>query len=171
MADQIDSANVNAITAPWNGLYINQYIQIVASRADTGMSEDQIFAQVPTAYETWKIDKEYKDLMVAGKYLKDSLCEMEKSSGPPPAIRSASARDRARRLRSRGYGTSLGEVISADEDWPEEGWADNQVDLLFDSYEARIEAKMRNRPFILDNDPTDCSGIPSRQALNKLEGS
>lgn len=38
------------------------------------------------------------------------------------------------------------------------------------SYDARIEAKMKNRPFLLDSDPTDCSGIIPRSRVQKLLG-
>jgi hypothetical protein len=167
MSGQIDSANVDAMMAPWGELYITQYIEMVGSKAFDGMEDRQIFAELPSAYETWKIDKEFKDIKAAGDVLRESLGGMEKKRKNPIAIRTDSARDRAKRLRSGGYGTSLGEVISADEDWPEEGWANSRIDL---PYAVRFKAKMRNRPFILDSDPTDRSGIASRHALKKLEG-
>jgi hypothetical protein len=38
------------------------------------------------------------------------------------------------------------------------------------SYDVRIEFKMKNRPFLLENDPTDRSGIIPRPRVSRMLG-
>lgn len=113
------------------------------------------------------MDKEYKDLHDAGTILERSVQDMEyRGSRRRPQAEHGVER-RARCLRSRGYGSGLGEVISVDEEWPEEGWA-SLIFLPDASFDARLEAKMKDRPFLLDNDPTDRSGIIPRSRVQKM---
>lgn len=130
-----------------------------------------IFTAPATKYEAWKMDKEYKDLCDASTILEQSVGNMEYRSSlrHPPAVHGVERR--ARRLRSRGFGSGLREVISVDEEWPEEGWA-SSILMPYANYDARLQFKMKDRPFLLDNDPTDRSGIIPRTRVSKmLEGS
>lgn len=115
------------------------------------------------------MDKEYKDLCNASTILEQTVEDIRhrRSLKIPPAVHGV--KRRAQRLRSRGFGSGLGEVISVDEEWPEEGWATSML-LPDASYDAKIQYKMKDRPFILDNDPTDRSGIiPRSRMLNMLK--
>lgn len=163
----MDTAFVQAVTSPWNGLFITQFIDYAMNRLVSGLPHSLIFTAPATEYEAWKIDKEFKDIQDAGNILQKSVQGMEYKG---PRIKSSyGIKERALRLRSRGYGSGLREVISVDEEWPEEGWA-SLMFLPDASYNARIEAKMKNRPFLLDSDPTDCSGIIPRSRVQKLLG-
>lgn len=127
-----------------------------------------IFAGPTTKYEAWKIEKEFNDLVQAKNILQKSVEDLEyKGSASKSAYEGV--RVRALRLRSRGYGSGLREVISVDEKWTDDGWA-SSIYLPDGSYDARIELKMRNRPFLLENDPTDRSGIIPRSQVQKMLG-
>lgn len=120
------------------------------------------------------MDKEYKDLQDARSILERSVesIEYKGTAGRIQAIHGVQRR--AARLRSRGYGSGLREVISVDEEWPEEGWASSLACLPDACYDARLRSKMResNRPFLLGNDHTDRSGIvPSSRVVKMLGGS
>lgn len=128
-----------------------------------------IFTSPATKYEAWKMDKEYKDLCNASTILEQSVQEINHKSyfKIPPAVHGV--KRRAQRLRSRGFGSSLGEVISVDDEWPEEGWATSMM-LPDASYDTKLRFKMKDkgRPFLLDNDPTDRSGIIPRSRMLKM---
>ncbi|KAL6900500.1 hypothetical protein GGI43DRAFT_383972 [Trichoderma evansii] len=163
----VDTAFFQAVTSPWNGLFITQFMDYATNRLFANLPHPLIFTAPATEYEAWKIDKEFKDLQDAGNTLQKSVQDMEYTG---PRIKSAYGIERrALRLRSRGYGSGLGEVISVDEEWPEEGWA-SLIFLPGTSYDTRIEAKMKNRPFLLDSDPTDRSGIIPNSRVQKLLG-
>ncbi|RFU73523.1 hypothetical protein TARUN_8737 [Trichoderma arundinaceum] len=166
--EQVDSANANALTVPWDSLHICQYIKHVKSMVDDKRTEAEIFAVIPTAYEAWKMQKEYADIRAGKEKLELSLKAIEKDHecrGPY----GVSIAGRARRLRSGGYASSLGEVTSIDENWPQ-GWALGRKWLPGVRYDTRFMSKVGERPFLLGSDATDCSGILSRRALRKQEG-
>lgn len=115
------------------------------------------------------MDKEYKDLYVAITTLEESVKAIKEKSRNRGSPATHIFHRRAQRLRSRGFGSGLREVISVDEQWPEEGWA---TSILFAdaSYDIRLRYKMqeKNRPFLLNKDPTDCSGIIPKSRVFKM---
>ncbi|KAM0513779.1 hypothetical protein ACHAPE_007606 [Trichoderma viride] len=167
----IDTAYFRAVLSPWNRLFISQFVEYVRAKMLVGIPLPLIFTSPATKYEAWKMDKEYKDLYVAITTLEESVKAIKEKScnrPPPPAH---GVKRRAQRLRSRGFGSGLREVISVDEEWPEEGWA-TSILLADASYDVRLQFRMqeKNRPFLLDNDPTDCSGIiPKSRVLKMLK--
>ncbi|KAL7784915.1 hypothetical protein V8C37DRAFT_420320 [Trichoderma ceciliae] len=169
---QVDSANANAnanaMETSWDNLLIAQYIKYVKSELADHKTKDEIFTVLPTPYETWRMEKEFKELKAAKKTLKQSL-EAFRVNHERRGHSGVSVRGRAQRLRSGGYGTGLKEVVSIKEGWPREGWANRRRWLPDVSYEARFIAKMKKRAFILDSDVTDLSGIVSRMALKEQE--
>ncbi|EHK49502.1 uncharacterized protein TrAtP1_010733 [Trichoderma atroviride] len=163
----VDTAFFHATMSPWNRLFISQFMDYAETKMLAGIPLPLIFAAPATKYEAWKMDKEYKDLCNASAILAQSVEHIRyKSSLRKPAAAHGLKR-RAQRLRSRGFGSGLGEVISVDEEWPEEGWASSM--LMPDApYDTRLRYKMRDRPFLLDNDPTDCSGIIPRSRVSRM---
>ncbi|PNP47938.1 hypothetical protein TGAMA5MH_00990 [Trichoderma gamsii] len=128
-----------------------------------------IFTSPATKYEAWKMDKEYKDLYVATTTLEKSVKAIKERTSIKSPPTAHGVKRRAQRLRSRGFGSGLREVISVDEEWPEEGWASSVV-LKGVSYDVRLQIRMKEkgRPFLLDNDPTDRSGIIPESRLLKM---
>ncbi|KAK6445134.1 hypothetical protein FP744_10001382 [Trichoderma asperellum] len=163
----VDTAFFQAVTVPWQSLFISQFIDYAQNRMLAGLPHPLIFTFPATEYEAWKMDKEYKDIKDAKNILQRSIQNMEYRGTPIHCV--CEIRQRALRLRSRGYGSGLREVISVDEVWPHEGWAS----LVFSpeaSYDARMEIKMRNRPLLIGNDPTDRSGIIPRSRVTRMSG-
>lgn len=115
------------------------------------------------------MDKEYKDLYVATTTLEKSVKAIKERTSIKSPPTAHGVKRRAQRLRSRGFGSGLREVISVDEEWPEEGWASSVV-LKGVSYDVRLQIRMKEkgRPFLLDNDPTDRSGIIPESRLLKM---
>ncbi|KAL7921288.1 hypothetical protein ACQKWADRAFT_327775 [Trichoderma austrokoningii] len=166
----MDTAFFHAVTSPFNRLFIAQFIDYAETKIHVGIPLPLIFTSPATKYEAWKMDKEYKDLQNARTTLERSMQDIEYKSTVARIHASHGVTRRARRLRSRGYGSGLGEVISIDEEWPEEGWASNLSCSPDASYDTRLESKMRDRPFLLENDPTDRSGIIPSSRLPKMLG-
>jgi hypothetical protein len=119
----MDTAFFNAVTSPWNRLLISQFVDYVEMKMIAGIPRPLIFTAPATKYEAWKMDKECKDLIDAKEILDESVKNMQYISSLGIPQPDHGLQRRARRLRSRGYGSGLREVISVDEEWPEEGWA------------------------------------------------
>lgn len=167
MSDQVDSAEPNAMSVAWDSLHVGRYIRYVEAMTQADMTAEETFTILPTDYETWKMEKELKDiedgLEIARKWMNEF--RMEHASRGPYGI---TVRERASRLRSGGYGSSLRKVTSIEDDW-DDPWDDHRVWLPEVSYEERFMAVMRERPFILNSDGTDRSGIISQKTFKKME--
>ncbi|KAL6693841.1 hypothetical protein J3F84DRAFT_350557 [Trichoderma pleuroticola] len=149
--DAPDSAKVNAMLVPQNRLQVVRFNDAIRERDfyETATLEEMARLTMPTAYETWKMEKEYADLREALGVTMQTLGEDERERDYRARLWTRSGCNRIDLFRSRGYGSSFGEAISIDEDWPEEDWASAglvQPDAPFD---VRLEAKMRMRPVLL----------------------
>ncbi|PKK50041.1 hypothetical protein CI102_4436 [Trichoderma harzianum] len=152
--DAPDSAKVNALLVPQNRLQVVRWNEAIRMREfyEHASLEELIQVTLPTEYETWKMEKEYADL-------KEALGVIHQTHGEDERERDHRARmwvcnrpgngSRINLYRSRGYGSSFREVISADEEWPEEGWASAGLVQPDADFVTRFETKMRMRPFLV----------------------
>ncbi|QYT06263.1 hypothetical protein H0G86_013122 [Trichoderma simmonsii] len=152
--DAPDSAKVNALLVPKNRLQVVRWNAAIRMRDfyEHASLEDLIQVTLPSEYETWKMEKEYSDL-------KEALGVIHQTHGEDERERDHRARmwvynrpnngSRRNLFRSRGYGSSFREVISADEEWPEEGWASAGLVQPDADFVTRFEVKMRMRPVLV----------------------
>lgn len=153
----MDSAEVHSLFVPRNRLQITQYDEFVRLRTllqDTNL-ENRILARRPSAYETWKMEKEFADLGAARNVLNETLDQDVWDQNRHRFRREAACKNRARMLLSGGYGSSFREVISVDEEWPEENWANFGLLLLDAPFRERFHDKMRMRPVLVGQDTTE----------------
>ncbi|KAL7931307.1 hypothetical protein V8C35DRAFT_310068 [Trichoderma chlorosporum] len=152
----LNSAEVNALYVPENRLQMDMYNESIRMRDFYEISsvEEMISITMPTAYETWKMEKEYSEMKPALDVFVKTNKEDEHERKHRAGLWSG-ARDRVTLLRSRGYGSSFREVISVDEEWPEEDWASAGLQLQPDApYLERFEVKMRTRPVLVPSKST-----------------
>ncbi|KAL7957909.1 hypothetical protein V8C34DRAFT_324799 [Trichoderma compactum] len=149
--DAPDSAKVNALLVPQRRLQLARFNDAIRERDfyETATLEEMARYTMPTPYETWKMEKEYADLREALGVVMRALAEDERERDHRAKLWSRSGNNRIELFRSRGYGSSCGEVISIDEEWPEEGWASAGLVQPDAPFVVRFEAKMRMRPVLV----------------------
>ncbi|KAK4082371.1 uncharacterized protein Triagg1_2183 [Trichoderma aggressivum f. europaeum] len=149
--DAPDSAKVNALLVPQNRLQLVRFNDDIRERDinETSTAEEMARMTMPTPYETWKMEKECVDLREALGIMMQNFGEDERVRDHRARMWSRSANNRIDMFRSRGYGSSFREVISIDEEWPEEDWASAGLVRPDASFVERFEAKMRMRPVLV----------------------
>ncbi|KAH6603166.1 hypothetical protein Trco_007941 [Trichoderma cornu-damae] len=162
-----DELSFGGPTGPVQGDSIaQQYISLVWSMFSEGKSELEVFAVLPTPYEVWRMEKEFQDILLGRETLRISLNKMREDLEPRGDL-SSSVKDRSRRLRSGGYGSGLREVISIEEEWHPQGWANSPCFNPNASYDARFLEKMRMRPVIIKANAWDKTSVLSWEAFLK----
>ncbi|KAL7907705.1 hypothetical protein GGI35DRAFT_454626 [Trichoderma velutinum] len=152
-----DSAKVNALLVPQNRLQVVRFNEAIRMRDfyETATLEEMIRCTMPAPYETWKMEKEYSDLREALGVVMQTIDENEREREHRARLWSRSRSNQINLYRSRGYGSSFREVISIDEDWPEEDWASAGLEQPDAPFLVRCEAKMKMRPVLVRERKTE----------------